>query len=52
MCFYKPLTPIYLLMTERYFKILFALLLVSSFVTAQVIVDAELRPRFEYRHGF
>ncbi len=31
---------------------LFLFLLVSSGATAQVKVDAELRPRFEYLHGF
>ncbi len=31
---------------------IFLLLLISSSALAQVKVDAELRPRFEYRHGF
>ncbi|MFS4454992.1 hypothetical protein [Maribacter sp. 2304DJ31-5] len=38
-------------MKQCYSKILF-LLFICSFATAQVTINAELRPRFEFRHGF
>ena len=31
---------------------LLSVLLFSSLLSAQVILNAELRPRLEYRHGF
>lgn len=36
---------------KKPFKVLFFILL-STQVKAQLAIDAELRPRFEYRHGF
>lgn len=37
---------------KKIYLFLFASLFFSSFAISQVIVDAELRPRFEYRHGY
>lgn len=34
------------------YLLIIAMLLLSSYAIAQVKVDAELRPRFEYRHGY
>lgn len=37
---------------KKNYSLLIASLFFSTFAMAQVVVDAELRPRFEYRHGY
>lgn len=37
---------------RQFYLLLFTIIIFSSSARAQVIVDAELRPRFEYRHGY
>lgn len=47
----KSTNQLYIIMRKNYLFSLF-LFLIFSTVNAQLVIDADIRPRFEYRHGF